>query len=246
MSNIIKSPSVKINREKTVYIDINEKLVEEIILEEDDNTAEVIKENIILKAQQDAHRMIQEAEKMAAQILEQAKKDAMFARMKIEEEGRQQGYQEGFRQGSEESKKLLKQAKLELENAIQEKNKMLQEIEPKVVDLIISISKKVLDHAFTTNKQSIIYLIKKGLSEIKDNNEKIIIKISEMDYTSLMESKENILNSLGFSGKIDLVQDSSLQSGDCIIETQFGNIDCSLGTQFEGLKQELLLILDSK
>jgi len=247
LSNIIKSPSVKLNREKIVYIDINEKLIEEDIVLEENNTAEeIIKENIILEAKQDAQRIIEEAEKKASQILEQASKDAMLKKMKIEEEGHQKGYQEGFRQGSEESKKLISQAKQELENAIKERDKIIQEIEPKVVDLIISISKKILDNAIITNKQSIAYLIKKGLLEVKDITEKIIIKISEDDYASIMESKDDLLNALGYNDKIEIVQDLSLKSGDCIIETQYGNIDCSLGTQFEGLKQELLFILDSK
>jgi len=246
LSNIIKGSSVKLNREQIVHIDISDKPIEDIILEEDDNSLEIIKENIVLKAKQDAQRMIHEAEKRAAEILEQAKKDAMFAKLKIEEEGRQQGYQEGFRQGTEESKKLIHQAKLELENALKEKERMIREIEPRVVDIIISISKKILDHAVSINKQSIVYLIRKGLSELKDRSENVVVKISETDYASLMESNEDPLSSFGVTGKIDVVKDSSLKTGDCIIETQYGNIDCSLGTQFEGLKQELLLILDSK
>lgn len=235
---------VKLNREQTVPIDTKEEFIEEVIIT-DNNSEEVIKENIILKAKQDAEKLIIEAGERAAQLLEQAKKDAMFAKLRIEEEGRQQGYQEGFQQGSEESKKLLIQAKTELENARKERERIINDIEPKVVDLIIKISEKVLGTTIKTNKNSIKYLLQKGLLEVKNTSDKITVRVSEDDYLTVLDNKKEIFEDFSLADKIDIVKDLSLEIGDCIIETQFGNIDCSLGVQFEGLKQELLFILSS-
>jgi len=242
LSNVIKGPAIKYNSDEAVPIEISEEIQNEI-LKVDENTAGVMKENIILKAKQDANKMIEEAREKSEQILNQAKKDALLAKMKIEEEGRQRGYQEGFHKGSEESKRLLIQAKTELDNALKEKEKIINGIEPKMVDLIVDICEKVLKNAVKVNKESILYIIKKGFSEARDNGGEFTIKISEGDYPIVLESKKALSEETGFNGKITIIKDTTLKLGDCIIETELGSINCGLDAQLQGLKQDLLLIL---
>ena len=45
---------------------------------------------------------------------------------------------------------------------------------------------------------------------------------------------------------VDIIIDNNFVSGDCIIETSHGNIDCSLKNQLSVLYKELNLILNSK
>lgn len=250
LSNIIKSPVVKLNREKAVYIDIKLNHVKQeiystdIIFEENsiENSTENSKENILMQAEQDAQKIILDAEEKAALILDKAKNDAESKKSNIEQEARQRGYDEGYKKGSKESERLYYQAKAELDNALKEKQKIIDEIEPKMIDLILDICEKILGNTIRTNEQSILHLIRKGFSEVKDNGDQIVVRVSEHDYKTVLEFKEDISDSFGFSGKIDIVKDFSLKLGDCIIESQFGNIDCSLGTQFKALRQELLFI----
>lgn len=245
MSNIIKNPVINYNQENAIYIDIKETYKKKEPIKIDNNSAEIINQNIITKAKQDADRIISEAEKKAAQVLKNANKDAIILKSQIEEEVRKKSYEEGFHKGSEESEKIINQANKELENAIKEKEEIINEIEPQMVELIIDISKKILGDIAKTNHQYISYLIKKGFSKVKEEGNKVIIRLSPEDYPSIMESKDELFEELGINSTIEIIKDSSLSFSHCIIETEFGNIDCSLDVQFEGLKKELLLILNS-
>lgn len=245
LSSVIKNPVVKINREKTVYIEFNQELQGNLAV---DQNRERNSENddILLKSRKNAEKIVLEAQERADQILKQAREDAEIIKMKNEEEGRKQGYHEGFRQGSEEAQMKLKQTEIQLqEGLLKEKERIIQDLEPKIVHLILNISEKILGNALKLNKQSILYLIRKGLSEVQNQDETIIIRISEEDYFIVTESKNDILDSFGFTGRVEITKDLSLRPGGCIIETQYGNIDCGFGTQFEGLREELLLMLSS-
>ncbi|WP_058485153.1 FliH/SctL family protein [Defluviitalea phaphyphila] len=250
MSNIIKNLAVNLNQGEAVYIDIQNNNIQKT-LEDDktvDNLEKNIREDIILKAKEDAKEIILEAEKKAALILDNAKKEAENIKINIEnmkKEAKKKGYEEGFKRGAEESEKLCKQAKLELDNAIKEKERIIKDIEPKMVELILDICEKILGQTISINKKSIFYLIRKGFVEIQGKGEKITIKVSNDDYKNILEFKEEFMDEIGFKGEFNIIKDPSLKSGDCIIESDFGNIDCSLGTQFQGLKQELLFLLGS-
>ena len=59
-----------------------------------------------------------------------------------------------------------------------------------------------------------------------------------------MSNKDKITNNISEKVDLEILKEASLESKECIIETQMGNIDCSLGTQLNGLLKELQLILD--
>ena len=42
--------------------------------------------------------------------------------------------------------------------------------------------------------------------------------------------------------EVDMIEDVTLNRGECMIETGNGVFDCSLGTQLEALKDELMLL----
>ena len=228
MSNVIKSPAVNFNHENTIEIKTNEEFPKEEIITIDDTSAEIMTQNILEKARQDADRMIHEAEKAAARILDKANKDAEALIIEVKEEAYKKGYEEGLRKGVEEGDIILSKAKKELEKALLEKEKIINEIEPQMVQLIIDILEKLLGNTIKTNTKHISYLIKKGFSQINEGSDKVTIRVSEKDYPYVIESKDEILEDLGIDNNIEIIKDSSLSFSDCIIETDFGNIDCSL------------------
>ncbi|HOQ17606.1 MAG TPA: FliH/SctL family protein [Defluviitaleaceae bacterium] len=242
MSSIIKGPAVNYNYEQTVQIKANEEFPKEDLVKIDNTSAEIIVQNILEKARYDANKMIHEAEKAAAELLDKARQEAIALKKETEEEAWKEGYEKGLQQGILEGEKIKSQAKEELKKAYLEKERIINEIEPQMVQLIIDILEKLLANSIKTNPQYILYLIRKGFSQVKEGNEKIIIRVSDQDYPLVIESKEELIEDLGINNDIEIIKDSSLSCSDCIIETDFGNIDCSLGVQFEGLKEELLSI----
>ncbi|MCL2699868.1 MAG: FliH/SctL family protein, partial [Defluviitaleaceae bacterium] len=88
-------------------------------------------------------------------------------------------------------------------------------------------------------------IIRKGFSESKMSGD-ITIRVSDADYEATYESREEIQQYADAGAKLEILKDPSLTQGDCIIETPFGAIDCSLDQQSESLKKNLYFISENR
>jgi flagellar biosynthesis/type III secretory pathway protein FliH len=89
-----------------------------------------------------------------------------------------------------------------------------------------------------------MYLIKSGMNEL-DLHGDLVIKVSTFDVDEVLEHKQHIVEGLSEKIDVEILVDQQLEKNECIIETNMGSIDCSLGTQMEALLQELRLIRES-
>lgn len=161
------------------------------------------------------------------------------------EQAEKEGYKAGYDKAVAETEKMKKDAKETLEKAKLEKTKLINELEPQFVDLAVSVINKILNDAKAVNPQIVMALIKKGLSETKITGD-IFIHVSEKEYDTVIENKSIIPELNDPNANIEIVKDYSLESGGCILETSFGNIDCSIDEQFKKVRDSLYFILNNK
>ena len=57
-----------------------------------------------------------------------------------------------------------------------------------------------------------------------------------------MQKKQLEAAAAGANTSVEVVQDTTLSEGECMIETDGGIFDCGLGTQLAELKKQLLLL----
>ncbi len=78
--------------------------------------------------------------------------------------------------------------------------------------------------------------------EIEPSLINLVIDISQKILTKAFEINPEIISLLIKKG-IEKLKDSSLEDDNCIIETEFGSIQCGAKEQFKGIKEALLYIL---
>ena len=113
-----------------------------------------------------------------------------------------------------------------------------------MVDLMINVIDKILCKALDLDKSVILNLVRQGFSQTTVTGN-VFVRVSDDDYDSVNENKDEIFNMIDSNVKLELIKDMTLGKGDCIIETPFGNIDCGLKQQFEGLKNSLYYVLEN-
>lgn len=184
-------------------------------------------EDILAKAKAEAERLISEATSEAEAIREQAK---------------QQGYFEGSVQKEEELAGLEEQ----LENSFAEKNQRLDSeyktkmdnMEHDLVDVILEVFNKVFHIQFDNKKHVLMYLINNAILNI-EGDKKFRIRVADSNVLFLENHRENILERVGHDIELDFIADTSMDGNDCMIETDSGVFDCSLGTQLENLIKDI-------
>lgn len=247
MSSIIKSPFINYatNNKKiiggenknNIYADNNDDIHknEAVInksIEKQKKQAEEISNDIINKALLEAQCIVDDAKKNAIDITSEAYS-----------KGLDDGYKEGISKGEREAIRLQNEAESILKQAEDEKKQILRDIEPRMVDILIQLVKKLTDHVIE-KEEIIIYLIRKGFSEI-EILEDIIIHVSPDDFEYVNKNKKKLYEDISQNVNLEIVKDKALSSNDCIIETKLGNIDCSIDTRLNGLTSDLKLIANS-
>jgi flagellar assembly protein FliH len=140
---------------------------------------------------------------------------------------------------------IREEAQQTLNDAIAERAAMQEALEPEIIEMIIGITEKLLGNIVEVNPAIIVNLVKQGFAAAAISGD-VKVNVSAEDYDAVSKSKNELLALTDGASKVTVVKDLSLSPMDCVIETEFGNIDCSLGQQFESLKANLTYILNNK
>ena len=192
----------------------------------------------VAEAKKEAEKILAEAHAQAETILNQADQEAE----NIRENAKNTGYQEG-RQSLESE---LAAQREQLQNEYQRKQETLQDefrekqknMEKDLVDVILEVFNKVFHIQFDNKKHILMYLIDDAILNI-EGDKKFRIKVANSNVMFLENHKEEILERVGAGIEIEIVADSSMDGNSCVIETDSGVFDCSLGVQLENLIKDI-------
>ena len=189
---------------------------------------------------------IRMAEEQAQQIVAAANEEADQIRAQAEEEGRNAGYEAGFSQGSQEAEQLKADAEAEI---AEEKEKMqadfqqlVNSIEPDMVDTLTNIYEHVFNVDLRENKDIILHLLKTTLSKMESGKD-IILHVSSDDFDLVTDEKPALEEAMGSpNSTLEIIEDPLLQENECILESEGGVFDCSLGVELSELARKLKLL----
>lgn len=157
-------------------------------------------------------------------------------------QGKRDGYNTGYQEGFDKTKQIEKELRDDVNKQLQLLNKEREEMEPKLVNIITSIYEHFFKVDFKTQKGLVMHLIRKALKEV-DSSRDYIVHISKEDYPLVSLQKQSLLEGINLgSSTVEFVEDHTLARNECLIETDGGIFDCSLGVQFEELAKELRLL----
>lgn len=190
--------------------------------------------------------LVQEAKREAEEILENARAQAEEVKNQAViqgmEEGRQAGYEEAMALAQTEISE--REEELSRKEALLEKtyqNKIL-EIEPQLVDILTGIYEHIFKVNLKDEKDMIVHLLEVSMNRVGAGRD-FIIHVSREDYPEVSGKKDEILKfCTSGTSTIEVIEDMTLAPSECMIETEGGIFDCSLGVQLEELSKQLKLL----
>ncbi len=253
MSNIYKSAEILLGDKKELQfdnIDIIEKEQSYKKDEEEESTDAIAilessknqSREILIDAENKRKEIIDNAEKEALEIV----KNAEINKGEIYKQAKDRGYNEGFeageQKGYEELRGKLREVAAIKKNTLEEKKETAWRLEKEIIDLVITIVKKIISHKIETDDQLLLNLIKKGLEKCTFT-ESLIIRVNKEDYTRVSDHKDSIYMMTEGIDDIEIKSDAALPRGSMIIETLSGQVDASIDVQISQIKslfEELL------
>ena len=183
---------------------------------------------IIEKAQAEAAEIVNEANNQRARIEDSARKD-----------GFDKGYKEGYDKGVGEVERLVERMHKILESVMQRREEILQETESQIVELVILMARKVVKILSENQKNVVMANTMAALKKVKTRGT-VTLRVNLEDVKLSSEHANEFIQHVEKVEGINVLEDSSVEKGGCIVETDFGSIDARISSQLTELENKIL------
>jgi flagellar assembly protein FliH len=236
-----------------------EKEREEMISRAKDDADRIIKEaeatafEEIKKKTNHAQKLRQDADTEAKKIVGDANKEAEDIKKEADEKtaeiekmaydrGYKEGHEHGFKTGTDEVTRLVDRLHLIISKTIERRNEIIEEAETQLINLVLMIAQKVIKVISENQKNVVINNVIQALRKVKGRGDVVIrVNLADLELASghMKEFQglvENVKN-------ITVLEDSSVDKGGCIIETDFGQIDARISSQLHEIEEKILELM---
>lgn len=230
----------------------------------DDDQMHVFSKTIISEAHDKALTIVEnakkEAEHTSLKIREASLKKLEIEKQRVIEEAFEKAFAEGkeagFAQGHSEAKKLCEEKNQAYEKEVFEcfenalskienyKSEIKQDNKNLIVDLVLAISRKILDVKIQQDDQLLLNLINNALKQ-NEKCDTIKIKLGSKYFTTLQKYNDDLVNLLSqVTHQVVLEEKEDMHEDECLVETENTIIDLSMGVQLENAKSVIKSQLD--
>lgn len=226
-----------------------EKLQEEIrLLEERLRSLSVEAQSLLDKAKGEAEAVKKKAEEearlLSQKLIDDAKKEAEAIKEEAYKRGLKEGYDKGYAQGYAEGVKEGKAQYAELlallRGVIDEirdsKEKLLEEIEPEVIEIIKIVLRKILLREVKLDEELVLRVVKAAVKKLEERS-KIVLRVNPDDLPKVVEKREEFFKSIEGLKELDIVEDPRVGKGGCIVEGGVGVVDARIERQIEEVER---------
>lgn len=182
-----------------------------------------------------AEDILQAAREEAARIIAQAEND----REMIEQAAFEKGSQDVVKTIEAEVAAQVSQMRAQLAQTIEQISGLNAEItagaETQLVELALEIAKKIVGREVTIDREIALTLVKVSLKRL-NNRAAAEVHLNPEDYAFVESHREK----LDFHGSLEIIEDRSISVGGCLIQTETGDIDARIESQFDEIAHGLL------
>lgn len=238
-------------KEKQALIDDAQMRAEAIIKEAEETAFEEVRKKtdqaIAEKqaADEESDKVRIDARNEAAKLKDDTERQIDDFKTEAYNKGYEAGREEGFRSGAAEVERLIDRVHTVLNKSIEKRIEIIDEAESQLIDLVLQISRKVIKVVSENQKNVVINNVVQALRKMKSRGD-VAIKVNLADLEITTEHTKDFLRMVENVKSITVLEDSSVDKGGCIIETDFGQIDARISSQLKEIEEKILDIVPIK
>ncbi len=185
--------------------------------------AESKAEGLLRNAKDKVRQLVREAENLKAQAFEGAREGTREAQHKSEEQ---------LRISSQMVESLVAQIKAQ-------ESQLLQMLTPRLANLATELAQKIIHREIEKDPSIVTLQAEEAISRILDR-EKLIIRVNPGDEELMKSHKKALMTMFDGIDKIEVIGDSKVERGGCIVETHLVKVDAQPCSQLEAARKTLL------
>ena len=233
--------------EKKRMLDEAQKSADEIVKKAEDaafaevkrqtDQAQVIKAD----AEKEAQDIVNKAQAEAQEIIAKAHSEENEIRDSAYRKGYDEGQKSGYNDGQSELNRLIERVHKIVESVMNRREEILRDTEQQIVDLVILMTRKIVKIISENQKGVVLSNVLSALKKVKTRCN-VIIRVNIEDLKLTSEHTGEFIKRVEAVQGITVIEDSSVDKGGCIVETDFGAIDARIASQLGELENKILEI----
>lgn len=202
-------------------------------------------QTIKAQAENEAQKIIADAREQASQIQAKSEIEKDEIKRNSYEEGLKEGKKDGYDSGKEEVNRLIDRSHKILEAVLNRRDQILNETEEQIIQLVLLMTRKVVKVMSENQKSVVMANVLSALKKVKARGD-VTIRVNLEDVKLTTEHIKDFTEQVESVSGITVVEDSSVEKGGCIVETDFGAIDARISSQLSELESKILEISPMK
>jgi flagellar assembly protein FliH len=202
-----------------------------------EKTAEA--EALLAKAKEEVEKLVSDAKKLAEKLETDTRATLDEEKTAALNQAREEGRTEAYAEGKAEVDRLIERTHVVLERAQDKRGEILVQTEEEIIRLVLLMVRKVVKVISESQREIVVSNVIEALKKVKDRGN-IIIRVNIADLKLTTEHTKEFIKALEGVKSIQVAEDSSVDAGGCIIETDFGEIDARITSQLGELESKIL------
>lgn len=199
--------------------------------------AQVAKTN----AEAEAADVLKKANEETAAIIAQAQEEKQKIHDEAYKTGFDEGREKGYEEGNLEAQRLIDRLHVILDRIMDKRQEILDNTEQQIVELVLLMARKVVKVISENQRNVVMSNVLQALRKVKGRGD-VIVRVNLADVKLTTEHTKDFMRAVENIQNITVAEDSSIDRGGCIIETDFGAIDARISSQLAELEQKILEI----
>lgn len=199
--------------------------------------AQIIKSD----AEQAASKIIEDAKLEAERIIQEANVEKENIKATAHQDGYKEGHEHGFMEGQNEVNRLVERVHKIVESVMVRREEILCETEQQIVELVLLMTRKVVKIISENQKTVVLSNVLAALKKIRTRGN-ITLRVNTEDLKLTTAHVDEFIKRIENVNGISVIEDSSVDRGGCIVETDFGAIDARISSQLAELESKIMEI----
>ena len=191
------------------------------------------------EAENEAASIIEKAKAEAEQIISEAQAQRDLMESDARKNGYDQGHEEGYTDGKAEAERLVDRMHKMLEAVMQRREEILRDTETQIVELVILMSRKVIKIISENQKNVIMANVLAALKKVRTRGE-VTLRVNIEDVKLTSEHADEFIRHVENVQGITVLEDSAVEKGGCIVETDLCAIDARISSQLTELENKII------
>jgi flagellar assembly protein FliH len=181
----------------------------------------------------------QDIERLVAEMRTQAESEVDTIRETARKQGYEEGHAAGYEEGRKEVERLIEQLHRIIDASLEKRRDIIEETESQLVNLVLLSAKKVVKVISENQKNVVVNNVIQALRKLKSRGD-VVIKVNLQDVELTSDHVKDFMRMVENVRSITVVEDTTVDPGGCLIETDFGEIDARISSQFRAIEEKII------